>query len=213
MSELRSLCLVRVVDDDPAMLRSWQFLLEAEGWKVVNYLSALSFLEKDDLSVPGCLVLDVSMPEMTGIELQRQMIEHAKLLPIIFVSAHGDIDMAVQALKDGAVDFLPKPVTADRLLKAIEKACQKDLSAREDRKNLDEIKEIYENLTKRERVVADMISKGLMNKQIAQELNISQKTVQVHRSSVCRKLKVRSAAEVARILLSLAHLSKEENTE
>jgi two-component system response regulator TtrR len=117
--------VVRVVDDDDDVRNSWRFLIEGAGWTVKTYSDAASFLRGDDPFIPGCVLLDVRMPHMSGIELQREMMRLKNLLPIIFVSAHGDIDMAVKAVKDGAADFLPKPVKAERLLAAIERAVGK----------------------------------------------------------------------------------------
>ena len=126
----QSKAIVRVVDDDPDVRRSWQFVIEGEGWNVLTYASALEFLEKDSPFTPGCLVLDVRMPGMSGIELQHEMKLRGDTLPIIFISAHGDIDMAVKTMKDGADDFLSKPVTPERLLDAIEKAVKRDARIR-----------------------------------------------------------------------------------
>lgn len=141
---------------------------------------------------------------MSGIELQRVMMLQKNGLPIIFVSGHGDIDMAVQALKDGAMDFLPKPVSADRLLAAIEKAVAKDVERRQQTQLRDEYRHVFDTLTAREKMVAKKVARGLLNKQIADELQISEKTVQVHRGAVCRKLGVKSAVGVASIL-SILH--------
>lgn len=132
----QSQAIVRVVDDDPDVRRSWQFVIEGEGWNVLTYASALEFLEKDSPFTPGCLVLDVRMPGMSGIELQHEMKLRGDTLPIIFISAHGDIDMAVKTMKDGADDFLSRPVTPERLLDAIEKAVKRDArSARSPRRS------------------------------------------------------------------------------
>ena len=201
--ELKKHCLIRVVDDDPAMLRSWRFLLESEGWNVSCYSSATEFLGKDNNRVPGCIVLDVRMPQMSGIELQRELTLRGDLLPIVFVSAHGDIDMAVQALKDGAVDFLPKPVRAERLLGAIERAVTQDLTRREEQSANSSMQRAFDSLTRREKMIAQKVSEGYTNKRIARELDISEKTVQAHRTSVSRKLGVKGAAEITRILMSV----------
>ncbi len=201
--ETREGFLVRVVDDDASMRRSWQFLIEGEGWSVKTYDTATAFLNEDDPSVPGCVILDVRMPEMSGIEMQMEMQVRDNTLPIVFVSAHGDIDMAVQALKDGAVDFLPKPVKAERLLDAIEKAVEKDIEGRRHREEFESICAVYNKLTAREKDIAKMIAEGMLNKQIAFELGISEKTVQAHRGSLCRKLHARNAADVTKILMML----------
>ncbi len=203
LEELQKNSWVRVIDDDEAMRKSWEFLIEGEGWRVRSYDSAESFLDNDDFEEYGCVVLDVRMPEMSGIELQRLMSLKKIGLPIIFVSAHGDIDMAVQALKDGAMDFLPKPVSADRLLNAIAKAVQTDFSQREEFNKQADARRMYETLTPREKMVAKKVALGLLNKQVAQELNISEKTVQVHRGMVYRKLGVKNAVSVLEVLKSI----------
>ncbi len=213
MKVTRENSVIRVVDDDQAMRRSWIFLLAGEGWTTRAYDNALNFLQMDDPDIPGCVVLDVRMPQMSGIELQREMKLKNNNLPIVFVSAHGDIDMAVQALKDGACDFLPKPVTAERLIAAIEKAVEKDWKQREEAEEADRIRKTFNRLTDREKVVAEKVGQGLLNKQIAAELNISEKTVQAHRSSICRKLKVRSAAEIATLFAKLADIRQKESEE
>ena len=131
LDKFQEKAVVRIIDDDDSIRKSWRFLIEGEGWTTKCYSSALRFLEEDDRNELGCVVLDVRMPDMSGIELQRVMMLQKNGLPIIFVSGHGDIDMAVQALKDGATDFLPKPVSADRLLTAIERAVSKDVERRQ----------------------------------------------------------------------------------
>ncbi|WP_302304837.1 response regulator transcription factor [Parasutterella excrementihominis] len=205
LDKLQEKAVVRIIDDDDSMRKSWRFLIEGEGWTTKCYSSALRFLEEDDRNELGCVVLDVRMPDMSGIELQRVMMLLQKNgLPIIFVSGHGDIDMAVQALKDGATDFLPKPVSADRLLTAIERAVSKDVERRQQNQLTDEYRHVFDTLTAREKMVAKKVARGLLNKQIADELQISEKTVQVHRGAVCRKLGVKSAVGVASIL-SILH--------
>lgn len=204
LDKFQEKAVVRIIDDDDSMRKSWRFLIEGEGWTTKCYSSAHRFLEEDDRNELGCVVLDVRMPDMSGIELQRVMMLQKNGLPIIFVSGHGDIDMAVQALKDGATDFLPKPVSADRLLTAIERAVSKDVERRQQNQLTDEYRHVFDTLTAREKMVAKKVARGLLNKQIADELQISEKTVQVHRGSVCRKLGVKSAVGVASIL-SILH--------
>lgn len=204
LDKFQEKAVVRIIDDDDSMRKSWRFLIEGEGWTTKCYSSASRFLEEDDRNELGCVVLDVRMPDMSGIELQRVMMLQKNGLPIIFVSGHGDIDMAVQALKDGATDFLPKPVSADRLLTAIERAVSKDVERRQQNQLTDEYRHVFDTLTAREKMVAKKVARGLLNKQIADELQISEKTVQVHRGSVCRKLGVKSAVGVASIL-SILH--------
>lgn len=193
--------LVRVIDDDDAMRRSWTFLIEGEGWDVVTYSDALDFIASNVFQRPGCLVLDVRMPRMSGLELQDKMQELGIDLPIIFISGHGDIDMAVRTLKQGASDFLQKPVDDQRLLTAIGNAVMKNLNHRRTEMELSDFRKSLEQLTQREREVIRMVAQGMSNKQVAENLGISEKTVQVHRGSAYRKLDLHNAAEIARLLL------------
>lgn len=198
---IQSHCLVRVVDDDADVRRSWQFVIEGEGWGVQTYASALDFLAKDSPYIPGCVVLDVRMPDMSGLELQHEMKLRGNQLPIIFVSAHGDIDMAVKSVKDGADDFLSKPVSTERLLDAIEKAVERDIRTRSDNAVLEKARSAYRSLSAREQEVALGVAQGKLNKQIAFDLNITEKTVIAHRGSLCRKLGVRTAADITRLMM------------
>ena len=184
--------LIRVIDDDDAMRNSWAFLIEGEGWDVKTYADAITFLSSNDYIRPGCLLLDVRMPHMSGLELQLKLREAGCDLPIIFISGHGDIDMAVNTLKAGAIDFLQKPVDDQRLLKTIENAVSHNLAQRRNR---------LESLTQREREVIRMVAQGYSNKEVAREYGISEKTVQVHRGSAYRKLDLHNAAEIARLLM------------
>ena len=197
----QSQAIVRVVDDNPDVRRSWQFVIEGEGWNVLTYASALEFLEKDSPFTPGCLVLDVRMPGMSGIELQHEMKLRGDTLPIIFISAHGDIDMAVNTLKAGAIDFLQKPVDDQRLLKTIENAVSHNLAQRRGKREVTDFRNRLESLTQREREVIRMVAQGYSNKEVAREYGISEKTVQVHRGSAYRKLDLHNAAEIARLLM------------
>ena len=193
--------LIRVIDDDYAMRRSWAFLIEGEGWEVVTYSNALAFLAANDFSRPGCLLLDVRMPRMSGLELQNALKDKGVDLPIIFISGHGDIDMAVCGLKSGAVDFLQKPVDDRKLLDAISNAVLKNLNARRADAEISSFKTKLESLTQREREVIRMVAQGASNKAVAEGLGISEKTVQVHRGSAYRKLEIHNAAEIARLLM------------
>lgn len=196
-------CVVRVVDDDENVRNSWKFLIEGVGWTVKTYPDAVSFLRCDDPLVPGCVLLDVRMPHMSGVELQRELIRRRNYLPVIFVSAHGDIDMAVKAVKDGASDFLPKPVKAERLLDAIDRAVGQDQKVRGEKDETFRMRSLFGRLTPREKSIARMIAQGRLNKQMAFDLEISEKTVQAHRSSMCKKLKVRNAADVTKFLMKI----------
>ncbi len=193
--------LIRVIDDDDAMRNSWAFLIEGEGWDVKTYADAITFLSSNDYIRPGCLLLDVRMPHMAGLELQLNLGEAGCDLPIIFISGHGDIDMAVNTLKAGAIDFLQKPVDDQRLLKTIENAVSHNLAQRRGKREVTDFRNRLESLTQREREVIRMVAQGYSNKEVAREYGISEKTVQVHRGSAYRKLDLHNAAEIARLLM------------
>lgn len=193
--------LIRVIDDDDAMRNSWSFLIEGEGWDVATYPDALSYLSSNDFIRPGCLLLDVRMPYMSGLELQQKLRDAGCDLPIIFVSGHGDIDMAVNTLKAGALDFLQKPVDDQRLLTSIDSAVQKNIANRRNESEISDFKQRFEQLTQREREVIRMVARGYANKEVAREFGISEKTVQVHRGAAYRKLDLHNAAEIARLLM------------
>ena len=202
--------VVRIVDDDPAVREGLAFVLESEGWLVACYDSAEAFLRDDRPSAPGCLILDINMPSMTGIELQHVMRDRGYNLPIIFLTGHGDIDMAVSAIKYGAVESLQKTGDNTRLINAVRKAvaysraCFAELE-------VDPFEAINRctSLTERERRIADMIAAGLLNRQIAERLGISVRTVETHRGSIFRKLGIKTPAELSR-MLSMAD-EKEQN--
>ncbi len=193
--------LIRVIDDDDSVRRSWAFLLSGESYDVVTYPDAGSFLASSDFRRYGAILLDVRMPNMSGLELQNKLKELGCDLPIIFISGHGDIDMAVNTLKNGAVDFLQKPVKDDRLLEVIDAAVARNKAARRDQAEVAGFKARLEQLTQREREVIRMVAQGYSNKEVAAEFGISEKTVQVHRGSAYRKLDLHNAAEIARLLL------------
>uniref|UniRef100_UPI00280AC287 response regulator transcription factor n=1 Tax=uncultured Sutterella sp. TaxID=286133 RepID=UPI00280AC287 len=192
--------LVRIVDDDAEQLKSLAFLLRMGGFEVMTYQSAQAFLEMDDPRKPGCLLLDHRMPGMTGMELQAELVERRSLLPVIFLSAHGDIPMAMQAVHRGAMDFLVKPAAPDVLIAAVEKAVKKsfeDLAADAGQADL---AEKAATLTDRELEVARLVAEGLLNKQIGDKLGISLPTVKLHRGNAAKKLGVRSAVAMAKAL-------------
>ena len=191
--------LVFVVDDDAPMRESLQNLLRSVGLRVEAFASAQEFLRRTRPDVPGCLVLDVRLPGLSGLELQQRLAEGDMVMPIIFITGHGDIPMTVKAMKAGAVDFLPKPVRDADLLRAIEQALAR---AVHDRAELDEAEDIQsrvEKLTPREREVMSLVVKGWLNKQIASELGTVEKTVKVHRARVMDKMQVDSVAELVRL--------------
>ncbi|WP_290374557.1 response regulator transcription factor [Turicimonas muris] len=192
--------LIRLIDDDEMVLGSESFLLRMEGWQTAQYLSAEEFLSKDDSERPGCIILDIRMPRLNGMELQSLMMEKNIDLPIIFLTGHGDIDMAVSALKKGAVDFLVKPANDERLQEAVKNAVEKNILSRQKNIEHDNILELYEQLTEREKDIAPMVANGTANKVIAIDLDISENSVKKYRSSILEKLQVRNIVELTDFL-------------
>ncbi len=192
--------LIRLIDDDEMVLGSESFLLRMEGWRTAQYLSAEEFLSKDDSERPGCIILDIRMPGLNGMELQSLMMEKNIDLPIIFLTGHGDIDMAVSALKKGAVDFLVKPANDERLQEAVKNAVEKNILSRQKNIEHDNMLELYEQLTEREKDIAPMVANGTANKVIAIDLDISENSVKKYRSSILEKLQVRTIVELTDFL-------------
>jgi FixJ family two-component response regulator len=190
---------VFIVDDDPAVLKSLARVLRAIQFTVVTFGSPQEFLERHDPHTPGCLVLDVAMPGLNGLELQAALRVRGSAIPIIFLTGHGDIPMSVQAMKGGALDFLTKPVHDKDLLKAVEAALEKDRIERQSRADLDDIQERLATLTPREREVLTHVVSGQLNKQIAYDLGTVEQTIKVHRARVMEKMKVNSVAELVRL--------------
>jgi len=192
--------IVFVVDDDPSIRESLSLLLSSAGYSVKTFASAKEFLESErGTPGPACLVLDVKMPDLSGLDLQKELMSRNIIIPIIFITGHGDIPMSVQAMKKGAVDFLPKPFDDGDLLEAVEQALLRDSQTHAD---LDEKKRILkrmDSLTPREHEVLTYLITGMLNKQIAFELNISERTVKAHRKQVFDKMGVHSIAELVRL--------------
>lgn len=206
----QSQAIVRVVDDDPDVRRSWQFVIEGEGWNVLTYASALEFLEKDSPFTPGCLVLDVRMPGMSGLELQEEMTRRGIDLPILFLSGHGDISMAVSPLKRGAEDFCEKPVEPAKLRESVRRMISKNIAHRREAIGVERKRERFAMLTEREQLVVRLVARDMLNKQIAAELDIQEHTVKIHRSNACRKLEVRSALELHHYLSAIGELAEDQ---
>jgi FixJ family two-component response regulator len=190
---------VFVVDDDVAVLKAIERLLRTEGLNVVAFTSPREFLERHDPEVPGCVVLDLSMPELDGLDLQRTLAERNCGRPVVFLSGQGDIPASVRAMKQGAVDFLTKPVNDADLLAAIRHALDGDRAARSKQAELAELRRRLATLTPRELEVLGHVVAGRLNKQIAADLGTVEKTVKVHRAHIMQKLQVRFLAELVRL--------------
>jgi FixJ family two-component response regulator len=191
--------MVFVVDDDAPMRESLKNLIRSVGLRVEVFASAQEFLRSPRPEVPSCLVLDVRLPGLSGLDLQQQMAEGDLAIPIIFITGHGDIPMTVQAMKAGAVEFLTKPFRDQELLDAIQQALARDRQAREQRAQSEELRRRYRALTPRERDVMALVVAGLLNKQIAGELGTSEASVKVHRQHVMEKMGAGSLAALVRM--------------
>ena len=189
---------VFVIDDDASMRRALSYLLAAAGYKVETYPSAKAFLTRENYEGVGCILLDVRMPGLSGMELQEKLIRSAQSLPIIFLTGHGEVAMGVQAIKKGAVDFLTKPCDDEQLLAAIRTAIEKALQARAHFEEAKEIRNRIELLTPREKDILRYVIAGMLNKQIAFKLDIAEKTIKVHRGHIMEKLGVDSVADLVR---------------
>jgi len=191
---------VFIVDDAREIRIALTRLLEVAGYHARAFESAEQFLEQQDCEVPGCLLLDIGMPGMSGIDLQRALIGSKRARPIIFLTGHEDINTCVQAMKMGAVDFLTKPIDDTRLFSAVDHAIHLDVAARRERAICDAIQQRLQELTQREWQVMELVIRGLLNKQIAVELGIHEKTVKVHRMRVMKKMEVRSVATLVQLV-------------
>jgi len=190
---------VYAVDDEPATLKAIARLLRAAGWNVAAFSSPGEFLERVDPAAPGCLVLDMSMPKLTGLEVQQALGARGCALPIVFLTGRADVPMSVQAMKRGATDFLTKPVDEEDLLAAVRRAVESDAAARKDRAEIAAIEERLLALTPREREVLEHVISGKLNKQIAAGLGTGEKTIKVHRGRVMAKMKAASVADLVRL--------------
>lgn len=195
--------IVFVVDDDISVRESLEALIRLEGLEVQTFSSALEFLEYPRISAPSCMVLDVSLPGLNGLELQKRVSSEQRDMPIIFITGHGDIPMTVQAMKAGAVEFLTKPFSDDILLNAIRNAVERSKAVMARDEELRSLKNQYARLTPREREVMRLVVVGFMNKQIAGELGISEITVKAHRGCMMRKMKADSLAELVHMAARL----------
>jgi FixJ family two-component response regulator len=198
--------VIHVVDDDVSFRTAVARLLKACGYQVALYESARQLLEKPPSTDPGCILLDVRMPGMSGHELQARLLNIGNTLPIVFLTGHGDIRMSVRAIKAGAEDFLSKPVSKQTLIEAIQRALVRDQEAREQNLRLASLRAVAATLTPRESEVFALIVRGKLNKQIAHELGTAERTIKAHRHAVMQKLKVQSLAEAVSIAERLGML-------
>lgn len=190
---------VFVIDDDARMRAALERLLKSVGLHAESFATPQEFLRSKLPDGPSCLILDVRLPEMSGLDVQRKLIEASVQIPIIFVTGHGDIPMTVKAMKSGAVEFLTKPFRDQDLLDAIQQALERENQTRQQQHEIRKFKERYETLTAREREVMGLLASGMLTKQIASKLGISKITAQVHRGQVMRKMQAESPTELGRI--------------
>ena len=191
--------IVFVVDDDASMRRSMERVVRSLGFAIQAFASAKEFLDGARVDRPSCLVLDVQMPGLSGLDLQRELANRGVEIPIIFLTGHGDIPMTVRAMKAGAVEFLTKPVKARDLLAAIRGAIERGRASHQARREVEALRERHERLTPREREVLPLVVAGLLNKQIAGELSASERTVKFHRAHIMQKMRAGSLAELVRM--------------
>jgi FixJ family two-component response regulator len=191
--------LIAVVDDDPSVRKGLERLIRSLGWKAETFPSAQEFLDHPRTEPPSCLVLDLQLPGLSGLDLQKRMAEVGLEIPIVFLTGHGNIPASVQAMKAGAVEFLTKPVDEQDLLRAIQEAIERDRRTRQQQADMRQLRDRYESLTPREQEVMRQVVSGLLNKQIAAELRITEDTVKFHRGHIMGKMRADSLADLVRM--------------
>jgi RNA polymerase sigma factor (sigma-70 family) len=195
--------VVFVVDDDPSVRSSLKFLLSSVGLQVESFDSAETFLQRNPPDAPSCLVLDVRLRGLSGLDFQRELAARNIRIPIVFVTGHGDIPMSVRAMKAGAIEFLTKPYRDQDLLDAVRIALERDRATREQEKDLTDLRQRFESLTPREQEVISKVVSGMLNKQIAGEIGTAENTVKVHRSRAMEKMNAQSFADLVRMIEKL----------
>lgn len=195
---MQAQAVIHVVDDDPSFRASLSRLLRAAGFHVVGYPSVADFLASNAADRPGCVVTDLRMPGMTGLQLQEALARADCPLPVVFLTAHAEVPISVRAMKEGAVDFLTKPVDTTELFAAVDRALRQDADKRTERSRVEEFRTLFEALTEREREILAHVVAGKLNKQIAYDLDIGERTVKAHRANIVSKLQVRSVADLVR---------------
>ncbi len=196
------------MDDDASVREGLQSLIRSAGWRVETFVSAQEFLGRLGAEAPSCLILDLQLPGLSGLDLQNRMAKVGLEIPIVFLTGHGNIPASVQAMKAGAVEFLTKPLDEQKLLQAIQEAIERDRRTRQQHAEMRELRERYESLTAREQQVMQEVVSGRLNKQIAAELNITEFTVKIHRGHVMRKMRADSLADLVRMAESLGIRSR-----
>jgi len=194
-----------VIDDDVSIRQALESLIKSVGWNVRTFKNAQDFLQNGEIDAPGCLILDVRLPGLSGLDLQRSLAERKSHLPIIFLTGHGDIPMSVRAMKAGAVEFLTKPFREQDLLDAIRLAIDRDHTVQQQQSELAELSERYDTLTPREREVMGLVVSGLLNKQAAASLGVSEVTIKVHRGQIMQKMHAQSLADLVKMADKLQH--------
>lgn len=199
-SQYKEKAVIRIVDDDEGFGDAIRFMLKTDGWLVSYYSETGTFLKKDDLDVPGCIILDYQMPLVNGLEFQDILAHKGYRQPIIFLTAHADVDMAISAFRSGAADILKKPVSSEILLEAVERAVESDFAFRQKDFRIVRYQEFYDALTQREKQILNSVNAGLMNYQIAQRLGLSERTVETHRANAYKKVGVKDLQQLKEFL-------------